>query len=63
MKYIPLHGQPCKLYELYYPYRDNLANYIKYIHKQGQPYKLYEIHIPTVNFEPRGMGGGGGGTM
>ena len=34
MKYIPLHGQPCKLYEIHIP-----------LH--GQPCKLYEIHTLT----------------
>ena len=37
MKYIPLHGQPCKLY----------VNYMKYIPLHGQPCKLYEIHTLT----------------
>ena len=43
MKYIPLYGQPCKLYEIhnfmdnpvnymkYNPYMDNPVNYMKYI--------------------------------
>ena len=47
MKYIPLHGQPCKLYENTYPYRDNPVNYMKYIPLQGQTGKLYEIHTLT----------------
>ena len=59
MKYIPLQGQPCKLYEIHcpyrdnpvnymkYPYRDNPVNYMKYIPLQGQPCKLYEIHTLT----------------
>ena len=34
MKYIPLQGQPCKLYEIHIPL-------------QGQPCKLYEIHTLT----------------
>ena len=34
MKYIPLQGQPCKLYEIHNPL-------------QGQPCKLYEIHTLT----------------
>ena len=37
MKYIPLYGQPCKLYETH------PVNYMKYI-TYGQPCKLYEIH-------------------
>ena len=48
MKYIPLHGQPCKLYEIHHPDRDNPVNYMKYIPLQGQPlHKLYEIHTLT----------------
>ena len=49
MKYIPLHGQPCKLYEIYpsYPYMVNPVNYMKYIPLHGQPCKLYEIHTLT----------------
>ena len=47
MKYIPLHGQPCKLYEISYPYMDNPVNYMKYIPLHGQPCKLYEIHTLT----------------
>ena len=43
MKYIPLYGQPCKLYE-HTLYRDNPVNYMKYIPLYGQPCKLYEIH-------------------
>ena len=42
MKYIPLQGQPCKLYEIH-----TLVNYMKYIPLQGQPCKLYEIHTLT----------------
>ena len=34
MKYIPLQGHPCKLYEIHSPL-------------QGQPCKLYEIHTLT----------------
>ena len=48
MKYIPLYGQPCKLYETHtYPYMDNPVNYMKYITLYGQPCKLYEIHTLT----------------
>ena len=47
MKYIPLQGQTCKLYEIHTPYRDNPVNYMKYIPLQGQPCKLYEIHTLT----------------
>ena len=62
MKYIRLtEGQPCKLYEIHYPYRDNPVNYMKYINPyrdnpvnymkyiplQGQPCKLHEIHTLT----------------
>ena len=49
MRYIPLQGQPCKLYEIHtltgYP-----VNYMKYIPLQGQPCNeiyLYEIHTLT----------------
>ena len=48
MKYIPLHGQPCKLYEIHTLYRDNPVNYMKYIPLYGQPCKLYEIHTLTL---------------
>ena len=45
MKYIPLYGQPCKLYETHtHIYMDNPVNYMKYIPLYGQPCKLYEIH-------------------
>ena len=48
MKYIPLYGQPCKLYEIHTfdnpANMDNPVNYMKYIPLCGQPCKLYEIH-------------------
>ena len=44
MKYIPLYGQPCKLYEIHTLYMDNPVNYMKHIPLYGQPCKLYEIH-------------------
>ena len=49
MKYIPLQGQPCELYEIYTHYREiyNPVNYMKYIPLQGQPCKLYEIYTLT----------------
>ena len=47
MKYIPLQGQPCKLYEIHTLTRDNPVNYMKYIPLQGQPCKLYEIQTLT----------------
>ena len=46
MKYIPLQGQPCKLYEIH-TLQDNPVNYMKYIPLQGQPCKLHEIHTLT----------------
>ena len=51
MKYIPLHGQPCKLYEIHTltwsTYINYPTNYMKYIPLHGQPCKLYEIHTLT----------------
>ena len=47
MKYIPLQGQPCKLYEIHTLTGTNPVNYMKYIPLQGQPCKLYEIHTLT----------------
>ena len=51
MKYIPLQGQPCKLYEIHTLVGATLenipVNYMKYIPLQGQPCKLYEIHTLT----------------
>ena len=47
MKYIPLPGQPCKLYEIHTLTGTTLVNYMKYIALQGQPCKLYEIHTLT----------------
>ena len=46
MKYIPLQGQPCKLYEIH-TLTGNPVNYMKYIALQGQPCKFYEIHTLT----------------
>ena len=37
MKYIPLQGQPWKLYEIHTLTGDNPGNYMKYIPLQGQP--------------------------
>ena len=47
MKYIPLQGQPCKLYEIHTLTGISPVNYMKYITLQGQPCKLYEIHTLT----------------
>ena len=47
MKYIPLHGQLCKLYGNTHPYTDNPVNYMKYTPLQRQHCKLYEIHTLT----------------
>ena len=47
MKYIPLHGQPCKLYEIHTTCMVNPVNYMEYIALHGQPCKLYEIHTLT----------------
>ena len=52
MKYIPLHGQPCKLYEIH-TLKGQPCNYMKYIPSlHGQPCKLSEIHTLTwtVNY-------------
>ena len=46
MKYIPLQGQPCGLYEIY-TLTGNPVNYMKYIPLQGQPCRLYEIYTLT----------------
>ena len=45
MKYIPLYGQPCKLYETHTLNMDNPVKLYE-IHTlvSGQPCKLYEIH-------------------
>ena len=51
MKYTPLYGQPCKLYEIHSLTWTFPVNYMKYTPLQGQPCKLYEIHTLTgTNF-------------
>ena len=47
MKYKPLQGKPCTLYEIHTPYGDNPVHYMTYIPLQGHPSKLYEIHTLT----------------
>ena len=49
MKYIPLQGQPCKLYEIHTLTGSNPDKLyeMKYIPLQEQPCKLYEIHTLT----------------
>ena len=47
MKYIPLQGHPCKLYEIHALTGGKPGNYMKYLSFQGQHCKLYEIHTPT----------------
>ena len=53
MKYIPLQGQPCKLYEIQTLTVDNPVNYLKYISLQGQPCKSYmDIHGNYMKYIP-----------
>ena len=62
MKYTPLYGKPCKLYEIdlsltwttpvnymkyTHLYIDNPVNYMKYLPLYGHPCKLCEIHTLT----------------
>ena len=47
MKYIPLQGQPCKIYEIHTLTGTSPINHMKYIPVQEKLCKLYEIHTPT----------------
>ena len=47
MKYTPLYGQPCKLYEIHTHIWTTLQIILKYLPLHGHPCKLYEIHTLT----------------
>ena len=60
MKYIPLQGHACKLYEIHALTGISPVNYMKYIPLQGQRCKLYKIHtitgtIPCKIYEIRSL--------